>query len=59
MWSSIGPVMKMMRSFRSRGKNIVGALATVCLLDHHGNELAHIGFNGIFHIRLLHANYWG
>ena len=29
--------------------NVIGALAAVGLLDHHGNEMLHVGIDGIFH----------
>ena len=45
MPSSIGPVMKMMRSFKSRG-----ALAPHGLFDHHWDELVLVSIVRISHV---------
>ena len=41
--------MKMIRSFSSREIDVVGALAAVGLLDHHRDEVVHVGVDGIAH----------
>ena len=48
-WSSIGPVTKMMRSFEQARIDVIGPLAAVGQLDHHGHQRIQVDIGEVIH----------